>query len=152
MNILSAGAASARALTVMSASGAMAAVTAKAVMTLVKLAGGSGWRSLPASMTLPVSTSTRAQALGSGGAGAAVVAVAEVTPGSAGRAEAAGTGPRREHQHGRKGQDRGAAGEAGVLECGESSRAGSAGRGMPGRPAASVEAWTATRGWRRGRY
>ena len=56
MNILSAGAASARALTVMSASGAMAAVTARAVMTLVKAGGWrSGWRSFPASMTLPVS-------------------------------------------------------------------------------------------------
>src|SRR5437762_11320860 len=61
-----AGAAWARADTGTDASAGMA-VAAKAVMTLVRLAGGNGSWSLPASTTWPVSASTTIHALGGGG-------------------------------------------------------------------------------------
>src|SRR5579864_773540 len=72
MLILWAGAAAARALTGTSVTpGGRDSTTARAVTTLVRLAGGSGVRSLPASMTFPVSASTAIQALG-GGSGTVV--------------------------------------------------------------------------------
>src|SRR5947208_2840420 len=69
---LSAGMPAARGLTGTVASGGMAAAAVRAVRTLVRLAGRIGVWSFPASITLPVSASTRIQAPG-GGSGAGVV-------------------------------------------------------------------------------
>src|SRR3954453_5599030 len=72
MFMLMAGAPWARALTGPVPSPGMNALAASAVMTLVRLAGCIGSWSLPASITLPVSASTRIHDLGGGGGGGVV--------------------------------------------------------------------------------